>query len=203
MLDANTKTSGVVSLFALADAKLSDTEKRIIIDNYDELKSGYLSKSAATTARILTDYGFTLADAADFFYDADYSNGKASGTLTGSKVAVALSKLPGLSDKEREAIYQEFRTALDPESSAYPWKTSYAKAYSGAQYSMRRYGNTYGRTDNSSRIGNITSRNTPGADLLLSGAQSARNTHTTPTSSVPMFGTQSNPLLDWLNTTMR
>lgn len=61
----------------------------------------------------------------------------------------------------------------------------------------------YGRTDNSSRIGNITSRNTPGADLLISGAQSARNTPTTPTSSTPMFGTKSNPLLDWLNTTMR
>ena len=45
--------------------------------------------------------------------------------------------------------------------------------------------------------------NTPGADLLISGAQSAQNTPTTPTSSVPMFGTQSNPLLDWLNTTMR
>lgn len=47
--------------------------------------------------------------------------------------------------------------------------------------------------------------NTPstGADLLLSGAQSARNTHTTPTSSAPMFGTQSNPLLDWLNTAVR
>lgn len=47
--------------------------------------------------------------------------------------------------------------------------------------------------------------NTPstGADLLISGARSAQNTSTTPTSSVPMFGTQSNPLLDWLNTTMR
>ena len=186
-LDANSDKSGVVSLYGLANADLSEKDVQAILDNYSTLKSGYLSKATATTAKIMRSFGYTLNDAADFFYTADYKDGETSGSLNGSKLAVAISQLQGLTPKEQEAMYQEFRKELDYDGNPYPWKTSYNRAFNSASTSMRRYGSSYGRTGDDNKIANIK-RGTPGADLLVSATNTAQPQQQ-PTDFFSMFQT--------------
>lgn len=173
-LDKNSANSGVIELFALAESDIPQAQKQAIIDNYADL--GYLSKSTATAITVLSKYGYDYTDIANFFYGADYKTkdgeGKASGTLDDKKLSYALSQLNGLSDKERDTIYKEFKAVLDT-NSAYPWRDSYSKALKRVA-SNNRYGTTFGRPD--SDFASITRKN-PGADLLLDGANSQNKTN--------------------------
>lgn len=172
-LDKNSSNSGIVELFALAESDIPQAQKQAIIDNYADL--GYLSKSTATAITVLSKYGYDYTDIANFFYGADYKTkdgeGKASGTLDDKKLSYALSQLTGLSDKERDTIYKEFKAVLDT-NSAYPWRDSYSKALKRVS-SNNHYGTTFGRPD--SDFASITRKN-PGADLLLDSAKTSKKT---------------------------
>ena len=135
-----------VKLAGLADADIPDAEKDQLVD------SGAFSLSATSRSAydILRGQGMSPGDISNWFTNADwYASGpdkeaKADGKLNAYEVAVAISKIPGLSESERSSLYQQFKSALQNPKDAYDtWKR---RTYKQALGQSSNYGRTVGRS---------------------------------------------------------
>lgn len=137
-LDVSSAQGGHVRLAGLGTVDLPDAEK----DNLVESGAFKLSGTAKSVYDILRGNGFSPADASAWFEGADwYSSGKdkntgeikpakADGSLNAYEVATAISKIPNLTDSQRETMYKQFKSALQKEGDLYDtWKSkSYTQA---------------------------------------------------------------------------
>ena len=88
-------------------------------------------------------------DISQWFENADwYASGtgkdpKADGLLNAYEVATAISKIPNLSDQQRNAMYQQFKQAIQRPNDAYDtWKE---KSYTQALRQSTSYGRVTGK----------------------------------------------------------
>lgn len=144
-LDANSAQGSHVRMAGLADADVSTAEK----DKLVESGAFNLSGTAKSTYGILRDFGMQPKDISQWFENADwYASGtgkdpKADGSLNAYEVATAISKIPNLSDQQRNAMYQQFKQAIQRPNDAYDtWKE---KSYTQALRQSTSYGRVTGK----------------------------------------------------------
>ena len=146
-LDASSSQGGHVRLAGLGSADIPDAEK----DKLVESGAFGMSKTATNTYQILRQYGLSPKDASAWFENADWyaSNGekdpKADGTLNAYEVAVGISKIPGLSNDQRNEMYNAFKAAIQKPGDPYDtWKK---RSYTVALGVSTNYGRTTGKPD--------------------------------------------------------
>ena len=141
-MDVASSQGGHVRLAGLANADIPDAEKDALVSS----GAFKLSGTARSTYQILRDYGLSPEKASEWFENADWSNNQnnpepsANGSLNAYEVAVGISRIPGLSDSQRNSMYAAFKAAIQKPNDAYDtWKNkSYTK--------VLRQANDYGRT---------------------------------------------------------
>lgn len=146
-MDATSATGSHVRLAGLGSVDIPDEEK----DRLVESGAFKLSGTAKSAYEILRDYGYSPQQASDFFENADwYASGSdkeagADGRLNAYEVATAISKIPGLTAHEQDALYQAFKAAIQNPKDAYDtWKK---KSYTQALRQSTNYGRTTGKPE--------------------------------------------------------
>lgn len=151
LMDTESRTSAHVKMAGLGLVDLSPEEK----DKLVESGAYSLSQTGQSTYDILRGYDFTAQNISDWFENADwYSSGKdkttgeqkpaeANGSLNAYEVATAISKIPGLTESQRSAMYQQFKSALQKDGDLYDtWKS---RSYTQALRQSTNYGRITGR----------------------------------------------------------
>jgi len=146
-LDASSSQGGHVRLAGLGSADIPDAEK----DKLVESGAFGMSKTATSTYQILRQYGLSPKDASAWFENADWfaknaeTEPKADGTLNAYEVAVGISKIPGLSNDQRNEMYNAFKAAIQKPGDPYDtWKK---RSYTVALGVSTNYGRTTGKPD--------------------------------------------------------
>ena len=113
-LGKTSKQSAAVQLDALANMNASEAEKRKIIDNV----KGFGSQTVTGVYKVLSDYGLSSKQINDFWHDSQNWTYKDSGynekeekqeLLSNLEAAQAISQIPGLTEAQRSAIYEEIK----------------------------------------------------------------------------------------------
>jgi len=112
-LDKSSRTGSVVELDALASMDIPESEKRKIINSVADVGS----KTVTGVYNILSDYGFNSKQINDFWnmsQDWKYKDGgtqsaQKAGTLQPLEAYYAISMLPGLSNAQRNDIYNQMK----------------------------------------------------------------------------------------------
>jgi hypothetical protein len=144
-MDASSSTGSHVRLAGLGSADIPDSKK----DKLVESGAFKLSSTAKNAYGVLRNAGLKPEQISEWFENADwYASGTgkeatADGSLNAYEVAVAISKMSGLDDSQREALYQQFKSALQKPNDAYDtWKNyNYRQTLGRAG----NYGKTVGR----------------------------------------------------------
>ena len=113
-LGKSSKQSAAVQLDALANMNTSEAEKLKIINSLD----GFASQTVVGVYKVLSDYGLSSKQINDFWTDSQNWVYKNSGynekaekqeLLSNLEAAQAISQIPGLSEAQRSAIYNEIK----------------------------------------------------------------------------------------------
>jgi hypothetical protein len=120
-LDLSANTGSVVKLLGLTKTTLNERQIEALI-KADGIE---LSKTMTELRSILKPYGFKDRDIAMWMYMADYDNhGNSNGTFSQVEVVKALERTKGLTDTQREEIYQKMKEAFRNESVINRWYDS-------------------------------------------------------------------------------
>jgi len=153
-LDASSSTGSHVRLAGLGSADIPDSKK----DKLVESGAFKLSSAAKNAYGVLRNAGLKPEQISEWFENADwYASGTgkeatADGSLNAYEVAVAISKMSGLDDSQREALYQQFKSALQKPNDAYDTWKSYN--YWQTLGRSGNYGRTVGR-ESAPKSGNV------------------------------------------------
>ena len=144
-LDINANTGTLVRLLGLSNAKITDKQRDTIITKVD----GYIGSNGKAAYSALTKYGFNVSDVYTFFNTALNcktwkNNGEPAdqnGVLKPDTVAFALSQLPGLTEQQRAAIYNDIKSQVSSKFNdwgnySYQSEISYIKNKSKANYAV-------------------------------------------------------------------
>lgn len=149
-LDKSGKTGGDVQMLGLANADIPESEKEKLIES----GAFKLSKNRKAAYDVLTEYGYTVKDAYDFFEDADYSYSPkqsqyvADGTLSPLEVAAAIQR-SGIPDGQKAAAFDAVRDLLKGDGGKNDtWvnqRTGKPWTYQSEIDYLKRTGYTYGK----------------------------------------------------------
>ena len=139
-LDADTDTSAKVRLYALANANISEKDRKNIIQNLKQGDKKFIGSNGLAAYNAASAQGLSTLQAAQFFdiclnckiYKDTNEPAKNNGQITADALAFALRQIPGITEKQRETMFYQIRKEVMNDYNKQNWAYKNGKLFTYA-----------------------------------------------------------------------